>query len=51
MRDSIRGAMLQLEMSARTSFEMGLFVNEPSSVNLSDKEMITLEVALNTISP
>jgi len=36
--------MQQLEMSARSSFEVDLFVNEPSSVSLSDKDMAKLKV-------
>lgn len=36
--------MQQLEMSARSSYEVDLFVSEPSSVSLSDAEMDKIKV-------
>ncbi|KAI9562019.1 hypothetical protein GHT06_012984 [Daphnia sinensis] len=39
MRDSIKNSMAELEMSARSSFEMDLLVNDPQSISLSDADM------------
>ena len=45
LRDSMRSTMQQLEMSARSSFEVDLFVNDPSTVSLADSEMEKIKVS------
>ncbi|XP_032795248.2 protein regulator of cytokinesis 1 isoform X1 [Daphnia magna] len=39
LRDSIKNSMAELEMSARSSFEMDLLVSDPQSISLSDADM------------
>ena len=36
--------MQNLEMSARSAFEIELFINEPQTVSLADSEMEKLKV-------
>ena len=36
--------MQQLEMSARSSFEVELFVSDPTTVSLSDADMSKIKV-------
>lgn len=48
LRDSIRSSMQQLEMSARSSFEVELFVSDPQSVSLSDDDMAKIKVFVLT---
>ena len=44
MRDSIKNSMAQLEISARSSFEMDVLVSDPQTVNLSETELGKIKV-------
>lgn len=44
MRDSIKDSMAQLEMSARSSFEMDLLVSDPQSVSLAETDLSKIKV-------
>lgn len=50
IRESVRDAMQNLEMSARSSFEIELFISEPQTVSLADSEMEKLKVIIPSIA-
>jgi hypothetical protein len=49
LRDAIRDAMQNLELSARSSFEVELFISEPQTVTLTDDDMERIKVYILNI--